>query len=151
MTDLDFIAYCDENAIAADERESYAYELMRDYEEEDLANVSAILNKYSFYYYHVEIKRGYYEGFSIFIENNFGLCYDSFIDKREAQKEITRLKSFLLDCAGSGLVSCSPGYCTKYKDYKNTLADIDAAIRDMRTEARSIPTWTRYNREEGIA
>ena len=108
--------------------------------------VKAELEKHSFYYYHIAIKPGYYEGFYIDIENNFPVALDSWQDRRDANKEITEIKRFLIECAGLGLVQCSPGWCTGYNDYKGTLKAIKAAIKEMRDELRTIPTWTQYNR-----
>lgn len=93
MNDCGFIEYArdewridpeDENALyEAASREAYEYYF------DDKANVKSIMNKYSFYYYHVTIEPGYYEGFSLNIENNYPVAFDSWEDKREAQKEIT--------------------------------------------------------------
>lgn len=114
--------------------------------EADESNVSYILEKYSFYYYHVVIEPGYYEGFTLDIENNFSVAYDSWEDKRAAQKELTQLRKCLLECAGVGLVKCCPGWCTVYYNYEETCKAINAAINDMRTESKETPTWSRYNR-----
>lgn len=115
--------------------------------ETDLENVNAILSSFSFYYYHLTIKPGYYEGFTLDIENNFPCAYDGYEDKREAQKEITQLKKCLLELAGVGLVQCFPGWCTWYGDYKGTCKAIEATIKAMRDEVRTIPTWRQYERE----
>ena len=114
--------------------------------EADYDNISGEMEKHSFYYYHITIKPGYYEGFTLDIENNFGIAYDTWEDKRAAQKEITEIKAFLMECAGMGLVKCSPGWCTGYSDYAGTIKAIKAAIKEMRAEARSIPTWGQYER-----
>lgn len=114
--------------------------------ESDLANIECELNKHNFYYYHVTIKPGYYEGFTLDIENNFPVALDSWQDRRDANKEITEIKQFLIACAGLGLVQCSPGWCTGYNDYKGTLKAIKAAIKEMRDELRTIPTRAQYNR-----
>lgn len=50
------------------------------------------------------------------------------------------------NCAGLGLVQCSPGWCTGYNDYNGTIKAIKAAIKEMRDELRTIPTWAQYNR-----
>ena len=113
----------------------------------DNDNVTAILEKYSFYYFHVAIKPGYYEGFTLDIENNFSVAFDGWEDKRAAQREITSLKKCLLECAGVGLVECWPGWCTKYNDYKGTCKAIGAAIKAMREEVKNTPTWRQYERE----
>lgn len=112
----------------------------------DYENIKTELEKHNFYYYHIAIKPGYYEGFTLDIENNFPVALDSWEDRRDANKEITEIKQFLIACAGLGLVQCSPGWCTGYNDYKGTLKAIKAAIKEMRDELRTIPTWAQYNR-----
>lgn len=115
--------------------------------EDDFTNIECELKKHNFYYYHVVIKPGYYEGFTIDIESNFSIALDSWKDKKDAQKEITELKQFLIDCAGLGMVKCSPGWCTGYSDYKSTIAAIKEAVTEMREEAKQTPTWAQYKRE----
>ena len=112
----------------------------------DYENIKTELEKHNFYYYHIAIKPGYYEGFTLDIENNFPVALDRWEDRRDANKEITEIKQFLIACAGLGLVQCSPGWCTGYNDYKGTLKAIKAAIKEMRDELRTIPTWAQYNR-----
>ena len=130
-----------------DENGDIDYEMLEMAYEDDMTNIENILSRYSFYYFHVTIKPGYYEGFTIDIENNFPVAYDDWEDKRAAQREITRLKQCLLECAGSGLVTCYPGWCTGYEDYKGTCKAIAAAIKDMREEVKNTPTWAQYERE----
>lgn len=115
--------------------------------ESDYENIEYELNKHDLKYYHITIKPGYYEGFTLDIENNYSLAYDAWEDKRAAQKEITEIKQFLIACAGLGLVKCSPGWCTGYSDYNDTIDAIGDAIKEMRQEAKSIPTWAQYCRE----
>ena len=124
-----------------DENEQREFEISFLYDE-----IENELNKHNFYYYHVTIKPGYYEGFTLDIDNNFSVALDSWQDRRDANKEITEIKAFLIECAGLGLVQCSPGWCTRYNDYKGTLKAIKAAIKEMRDELRTIPTWAQYNR-----
>lgn len=120
------------------------YEYMHDCEMDDYNNIKSELEKHCFTYYHVTIKPGYYDGFHLDIENNFGVAYNDWTDRAEAQKEITELKQFLIDCAGMGLVACFPGWCTGYSDYKETLKEIEKAIKEMRAEVKTIPTWRQY-------
>ena len=104
--------------------------------------VKNLLDKYRFYYYRVEIRPGYYEGFSIDIENNFGYCYNDYLDKRDAQKEITQIKNFLRECITEyGLTVVYPGWCTSYLTESESLKELDEAIKDMRITAYNIPTW----------
>lgn len=135
----------DENAVI-----SAAYDEINDCYECDRMNIETELKAHSFYYYHITIKPGYYEGFTLDIENNFGVAYDDYTDRRAAQKEITEIKQFLIACAGMGLVSVAPGWCTGYKDYKGTLAAINDAIKEMRAEAAIIPTWRQYEKEAAL-
>ena len=114
--------------------------------ESDYENIRYELKKHNFYYFHIAIKPGYYEGFALDIENNFPIALDSWEDRREAMKEITEIKQFLIDCAGFGLVACFPGWCTSYSDYNGTLKAIREAVKDMRNELKTVPTWTQYNR-----
>lgn len=115
--------------------------------EEDETNIEFILEKYSFDYFHVAIKPGYYEGFTLDIENNYPVAFDGWTDKRAAQREVTSLKKCLIECASVGMVQCSPGWCTGYNDYDGTLKAIGVAIKVMRDEVNSIPPWTQYERE----
>ena len=127
--------------------DDYIYATISDYYADDYDNVKAILDKYYFEYYHVTIKNGYYEGFTVDIENNYPLCYDTWEDRREAQKEVTQIKTMLHELADIGLVACYPSWCTGYSDYSNTLNEIERAITEMRDEIDNTPTWRQYNKE----
>lgn len=130
------------------------YESDEDFEEiafqyeSDFEMAAAILQKYDFWYYHISVEPGYYEGFYIMIRHNLPVAFDSWEDKRLANKEITEISRFLLECANSGLVACYPGWCTGYADRKGTIAAIKGAIREMREEVKSTPTWRQYERAD---
>lgn len=115
--------------------------------DDDFANIEAELKKHNFYYFHVSIEPGYYEGFYLRIENNFSIALDGWEDRRYANREITQIKDFLIACAGLGLVECWPGWCTRYNDYSGTLVAIKHAIQAMRDEVKATPTWAQYSRE----
>lgn len=118
--------------------------------EADHSNIEYLLNnKYDFHYFHVVIKWGYYEGFYIDIENNYPVCYDSWNDKQAALKEATQIKLFLLECIDNGLCKCSPGWCTGYYDRAESVKAVKQAVKEMKEEIRSIPTW-RYCERMGI-
>lgn len=123
------------------------YSYINDTNEGDYYNIEYELKKHCFVYYHIAIKNGYYDGFYLDIETNNGIAFDSWQDKREAQKEITEIKQFLKVCAGMGLCAVHPGWCTRYSDYSDTIKAIDDAIRQMREEAKNTPTWRQYERE----
>lgn len=114
--------------------------------EDDFANIETELNKHNFQYYHITIKPGYYEGFTLNIENNYCVALDSWEDRREMNKEITQIKQLLLECAELGLVACYPDWCTGYEDYNGTIKAIKAAIKEMRAEVKATPTWAQYER-----
>lgn len=109
-------------------------------------DVKALLNNYSFWYYNVKIEPGYYEGFSINIECNFGVAWDDCYQKREAQKEITQIKKFLLECLDYNMCVVHPGWCTGYLNFTDSVKEINEAIKAIRDEARNTPTWTQYER-----
>ena len=99
------------------------------------------LDKYGFNCFNVTIEPGYYDGFSINIEFEYNY-FDDYVEKRDAQKEITQIKQFLLECINYfDCVAVWPGWCTGYSDYKETLQYLDAAVRDMRDTVKNTPTW----------
>lgn len=110
-------------------------------------DISHIFYKYDFYYFHVTIEPGYYEGFTIDIENNFGLCYDCYADKLDALKEVTQLKKLLLECADSGLCEVHPGWVTVYLSHEDTVKDIRAAMKELKMKIKSTPTYTVLDRQ----
>ena len=101
-----------------------------------------VLKDCRFYYYHVTLNGGYYAGFYIDIENNFPYCFDDYREKIDAQREITQIKKFLLECVNHyECFSVSPGWVTSYATRTTTLRDINNAIKEMREEVRKTPTW----------
>ena len=126
------------------------YTYIRDTAEDDQHNAQSELDKHSFYYFHIQIEPGYYEGFSLDIESNFPVAFDRWQDKRAAQKEVTEIKALLHELVDLGLVEVLPGWCTSYKDRETTHRDIDEAIKAMRDDVRTTPTWTQYERQEAV-
>ena len=113
----------------------------------DYNNIKSALDKYNFEYFTVTIEPGYYEGFSIDIEYNFSYCLDGWQDRRQALKEITGIYKFLLKCINDfGLVACSPGWCTSYYDYNESIKRLKQAIKEMRQAVQSTPTWAQLRR-----
>lgn len=125
-----------------DYEDEFYIDIIQDYYEQ----VNYLLKKQNFYYFHITLEPGYYEGFSINIENNFGICYDDYLDKRKAQKEITRIRTFLTTCIND--CECCvvfPGWCTTYLDYENSWLKLNEAIKEMRQTVKDTPTWKKYN------
>ena len=115
-------------------------------------SIGCLLKRQHFDYFHITLDAGYYEGFYINIENNFNLYFNDYLEKRDAQKEITQIKQFLLSCVNEfGCCAVYPGWCTSYADYKTTLKEIDAAVQEMRETVKSTPTWARLPKNEKYA
>lgn len=110
------------------------------------------LSDYNFYYFHVTIEPGYYEGFSINIEFNYPYCFDNYIEKREALKEVTQIKAFLMECIND--CECCvvfPGWCTSYLNYKDSIKRLNEAAREMREAVKNTCTYSRLPEGEKIA
>ena len=119
------------------EDEFYFDDIQYEYDE-----IEAILKNEYFHYFSVTLKPGYYEGFTIDIENNYSYCYDDYAEKIAAQKEATQIKKFLIHIVENFNINVVyPGWCTSYGDYKTTLTAIDAAIKTIRDEIRTTPTY----------
>lgn len=104
--------------------------------------IVALLKNEYFYYFHITLKPGYYEGFTIDIENNFSWCFDNYDEKQQALKEVTQIKNFLLNIIDDFNISVVyPGWCTSYGDYKKTISEIKNAIKAMKYEVKNTPTY----------
>ena len=104
--------------------------------------IAALLRNEYFYYFHITLKPGYYEGFTIDIENNFKYCFDNYNEKLQALKELTQIKNFLLYIVDNFNISVVyPGWCTSYGNYKKTISEINNTIKNMRTEVKTTPTY----------
>lgn len=128
---LDFVDYEDE----------FYHEVISDYYDQ----VKYRLEQEHFYYFHVVLKPGYYEGFTVDIEFNYKCCFDYFREKREAQKEITQIKKFLLECIND-FECCAvfPGWCTRYNNYTDSIKLLNEAVQEMRQEVNNTPTYKNY-------
>ena len=119
----------------------YEDEFYTDYINEEYDEIKYLLDKEYFYYFHIVLEPGYYEGFTIDIEHNFSYCYDNYFEKLQALKEITQIKKFLLYIVNNFSINAVyPGWCTGYADYNNTIAEIEAAIIDMKYTVKNTPT-----------
>lgn len=137
----DYMEICEDEEFVSD----MMYNYIADIYEENHNNIQLILDKYTFEYFHVTIKPGYYEGFSIDIENNYPCFYDNYSEKREALKEATQLKLFLLECVDNGLCVLYPSWRTSYLDYTDSVKEIKQAIKDIKQEIKyTIPTYYQY-------
>jgi len=119
------------------------YDEINDLYDCDRMNAQVIIDKYTLNYFKVTIEPGYYEGLyiDISLEN---AAFNDYKEKLDAQKEVTRIKSMMIDLAGCGYNSVYPGWCTTYHDYKTTLRHIKEAIKEMRADVKGTPTWKNY-------
>ena len=118
--------------------DQFYYELIQD----DFDEIGAIFKNEHFYYFNITLNPGYYEGFTINIENNFSWRFDNYDEKRQALKEATQIKNFLLYIVNNFNINVVyPGWCTSYGDYKKTLKEINAAIKEMKSEIKATPTY----------
>jgi len=117
--------------------EEAAQSLADDYNEADYDNAKEIYEKYDFNYFEITMNYGYYDGFYFDISPASYADLETYKDKRNAQKEITQIKKMFVELAGVGVVACSPGWGTSYRDYKGTLKEINKAIKQMREEVKA--------------
>lgn len=138
------LGYCNNNINYEDE---FYYEDI-EYEFEE---INAILKDAAFYYFNIKLEPGYYEGFSIDIENNFSYCLDSYIEKLEALKEITQIKKLLLYIVNNfNVCAVYPGWCTGYADHEKTISEINDAIKEMKNEVKTTPTYYKLKLMEEV-
>lgn len=91
----------------------------------------------TFYYFKIEIKSGYYDGVQIIIEDLTKYGFDDSQEKRDALKEVNRLKNLLhLITAHDGFIACSPSWCSAYYSENQTHARIDTAIKELKSRIR---------------
>lgn len=99
---------------------------------EDVENI--IYNE-NLQYFTVDIIPGYYEGFYLDIEYKDEVFYD-YTEKKEAQKEITKIKQMLYLLSNMDIVRYMPGWCTGYATPQETKKDIANAIKKMRQDVK---------------
>lgn len=115
--------------------------------QDDYDTVKNILSNYSFYYFHVSVEPGYYEGFYIDIEFNYPLFFQDYTERKEAQQEITTIRHVLKQIVeNTNCCAVYPGWCMGYADYSDTLSEIDKAAKQMRQHVHDTPTYRQYAR-----
>lgn len=111
----------------------------------DIENVRFIIDKYSFSFFDINIKYGYYEGFYLDINANFD--FYNWQDKKDALKEATQLKNMLIECCGVGLCEVWPGWCTTYMPYKESVNNIKAAVWHIKEDIKCTETFLQEQRK----
>lgn len=136
LKDLDFRSWCEESGL--DPEEEVYNQIEEDYKA-DYENCKSILEKYDFRFFNLSLEWGYYESFSLNIEFNVWV-FEDYEQKKEAQKEITKIKACLLELIDNGLTACSPGWCTSYYSREESKKLIPGAIKDMRKAVKETQT-----------
>lgn len=105
--------------------------------------VKNILKKYNFNFLDVKLAAGYYQGFYIDLDFDY-IYFDNSKDKKEALKEATQLKKFLLEIIYFDMVSCFPGWCTTYRTEEETKKEIKEAIKQLKEKIKNTLTEKKY-------
>ena len=138
----DFINDFDFNLCAAEypdiPLETLAQQAIEEYYNDDYSNAESVLDKYDFIFFDLKIENGYYEGYSIRIENKFDNIYD-YTDKQLALMETSKLKDCLDELNSIGYQACFPGWCPVYFSHNDTTAKIAQAIEEIREEIKNTP------------
>lgn len=107
-------------------------------------DIENIIKDNDFYYFSINIKPGYYEGFYINIEYKDYIFCD-YKEKKEAQKEVTKIKQILYLFSDMDIVKYNPGWCIGYSSEKETKKAIKNAIKEMRQDIKnSLTEYTFY-------
>lgn len=128
-------------------------DLSPDYDEYDymgefnylVEETQAILEKYNFNYFNVDIEYGYYQGFYINIEFDY-LWLDNHAERLTVLKEITQLKKLLFELCYIGLVKFSAAWCMGYSSEPETKRAIKQAIKEMKQDFIKYPTYATYRK-----
>lgn len=144
--DADFLQFVNEY-YPGEDPELLAAEEITGYYEADAENIESILKKYSFDFFSVKVIPGYYESLQIDITSNLPIYFNDYNEKREALKEVTKLKELMTEAAGVGFTACGPSWITSYYSYAETLPKIKKAAAAMREEIRTAETWRTHKRK----
>jgi hypothetical protein len=109
--------------------------------------ISNTLLKYTFEYFEVELVNGYSDGFYLDINDKGYIYFDNTKEKNDTLKEATKLKELMLELVENGLVACFPGWATTYLNTKDTVKEINKAIKEIKKDIQTIPTYRNYKKE----
>lgn len=117
---------------------------------QDIYNTAKnIINDYDFEWYELHILPGYEEGYSIDVECCLPGHFDTYKDKKEAQKEVTQVKECLIRLVKEAcFCECFPSWSTGYSDVKDTIKGINKAIKLMRKEIELTETERQLNKRK---
>ena len=106
------------------------------------------LEDYTFQYFTMEIKCGYYDG--LYLDITDGAHWYSYFDdqkeRQEAIQEVKLLEELLKRLIFSGMVVYAPGWCTSYLTEGESVKECEKAMKDLKRQLLKTPTWRTYNR-----
>ena len=113
---------------------------IRDAEDDDYDNIRYIIDDFRFDHIRVDIIPGYHAGFYLDIEftPDDDLTDD---ERRNIRYELYQLENLLEKCADCGMVEVTPGWCTHYSTYDETLTAIHDAIGEMLEDLAAVPAY----------
>lgn len=114
--------------------------------EELYSQAEDILKDYDFEYFKVELEFGYYDGFYLKLEQYLPIFFADYEERKEANKEVPKLKEMLMRLVGIGMRSCYPGWCTGWADREESIKDIKEGVKKMRADIKEIMTYSRFER-----
>lgn len=94
----------------------------------------------------VTLEYGYYEGFSITVDEGDYSYYDDSDEKADEYKTVKALEEFLNICIRMGMVVCYPGWCMGYENTEGTKKVVKKALHNVRQYIKAVPTWRTYRR-----
>lgn len=130
--------YCHETISPDDISDQEIYDQISEYYSCDYDNAEYELKKLNLNNFKVSIEPGYYDGLYIDIKYDNLFFYDQ-EEKNDTIKEAESIKQFLINCAGMGFVSCIPFWSTTYKNYQDTLSDIESGYQNMLSVINETP------------
>ena len=131
------------------EREEEPEEQYFDDNDADFEEVKEELKKYNFYYFNLLVDFGYYEGFSLRLEEeNTRWIYHNHKEKAEALKELTQIKNILIQFINNGLLKGAyPSWVTSYPTQADTIRQIKEIIKSYKEEIKSSYTEATAKRQ----
>lgn len=130
--------------LTENEARNLYYNYISDLESEEFEEINKLLKTYNFEYYKIKLESGYYNGFQLLIDYEY-LYFDSYIEKKENQKELTKLKNLMIELINNyNMLSCWPGWCSSWHDKKETLKELKEAITAERGRINKTPYFKEY-------
>lgn len=131
--------FCEANDVSPDEvNDSLIYDIISEDTLCQEIEANFLIDNYTFYWFRVNTKPGYYEGVQIIIEHELPEEFEIAGDKKDFLAECDTLQKLLLELHGIGFSVCHPWWCTTYEDYSTGRESIKNAIAELKTRATAV-------------